>query len=109
MSLPARAVIRAGINLSVDHDEDGSRRSRGYGYIVDILVPGRLHQFPGLPAIAAMARAVYLKAHPNIVRLHRIDGNASESRRADGFALCRDFHRPLLPSSATVLGTKKHR
>src|SRR5262249_44319004 len=109
MSFPARAVIRTRINLSVDHDEDGSRRSRGHGHIVDIFVSGCLHQLPSRPTVAAMARAVYLKAHPNIVRFHRIDGDAGESRRADGFALRRDFHRPLLPGPTAILRTKEHR
>src|SRR5262245_18717232 len=108
MSLPACAVIRARINLSVDHNEDGSRRSRGHGYIVNILAPGGLHQVPGLPAVAAMARAVHLKTHPNIVGFHRIDGNAGESRRADRLALRSDFHRPLLPGPAAILRTKEH-
>src|SRR5262249_56635395 len=109
MSLPARAVIRARIDLSVDHNEDGSWRSGGYGYVVDILVSGCLHQLPGLPAVAAMARAVYLKARPDIVRLHRIDGDSGESRRANRLALCRDFHRPLVPSPTPIVRAKHHR
>src|SRR5262249_49533503 len=109
MSLPARAVIRARIDLSVDHNEDGSWRSGVYGYFVDILVPSCLHHLPSLPAVAAMARAVYLKARPDIVRLHRIDGDSGKPRRADRFALRRDFHRPLLPGPTTILRTKEHR
>src|SRR5262249_14085617 len=109
MSLPACALIGARINFSVDHNEDGSRRSRGYGHIVDILVPGRLHQLPSLPTVAAMARAVYLKARPDIVRFHRIDGDSGESRRANRLALCRDFHRPLVPSPTPIFRPKHHR
>src|SRR5262249_10025956 len=109
MSLPARAVIRARIDLSVDHNEDGSWRSGVYGYFVDILVPSCLHHLPSLPAVAAMARAVYRNARPDIVRLHRIDGDSGKPRRADRFALRRDFHRPLLPGPTTILRTKEHR
>src|SRR5262249_16121382 len=56
-----------------------------------------------------MARAVYLKARPDIVRLHRIDGDSGESRRADCLALCRDFHRPLVPSPTPIFRAKHHR
>src|SRR5207247_8384301 len=57
----------------------------------------------------AVARAVYFEADPNIIRLNRIDGDAGDSRRADGLALRRDFHRPPLPTPASVLRTEDHR
>ena len=44
-----------------------------------------------------------------MIRLQRIDGDAGESRRADRFALGRDFDRPLLPALTAVLRAKKHR
>src|SRR4249919_2850994 len=76
---------------------------------MDVLTAGHLHQLPGFPAIAAMARAVYLKTYPDVFRLHRIDSYSGESRRTDSLALRCDFYRPLLPSPTTVLRTKKHR
>src|SRR5262249_47490157 len=109
MSLPACAVIGARINFSVDHNEDGSRRSRGYGHIVDILVPGRLHQVPGLSPVAAMACAGYLKARPDIVWLPPIDGGSGGSRGATRPPPCRRFPPPRVPSPTPIFRAEHHR
>src|SRR5215467_2769579 len=106
MGFPSRPVIRARMNLAVDHNEDRPRRSQGHGHVVDILVAGLLDQLPGLPAVAAMARAVHLKARPNIVWLHWVNGNAGKPRRADSLAFSRDLHWPLVPSPPAFLRAK---